>query len=135
MQIKLSRLGLTADNAIVIGSGILQALGIRSSNDIDVVVNTTEFDRLRKTGKFKESTSHGLPVLTLKPFEIRNAWSVLGRDRDFDDLSEDSAILDGVRYISLEFLLAVKKSWLDSGEARDKDVADVRLMETYLPRH
>ena len=35
---KLRELGLNADNAIVIGSGILQALGIRKSNDIDLVV-------------------------------------------------------------------------------------------------
>lgn len=36
---KLATLGLSARNSVVIGSGILDALGIRKSNDIDVVVD------------------------------------------------------------------------------------------------
>jgi hypothetical protein len=131
----LSQLKLTSANAIVIGSGILQTLGIRVSNDIDVVVNDDEFGRLRDTGDFEESTSYGLPVLTKETFEIRQSWGVLGRDQDFADLCSNSVIVDGVRYISLGFLLAVKKSWLEGDEVRDKDVEDVRLIETYIWNH
>ena len=35
---KLIELGLNSENAVVIGSGILNALNLRESKDIDVVV-------------------------------------------------------------------------------------------------
>ena len=43
---KLTDIGLTQYNSVVIGSGILSALNLRASNDIDIVVPDTEYSRL-----------------------------------------------------------------------------------------
>ena len=132
IQEQLENIGLNEDNSIVIGSGILAALGVRPSNDTDLVVAATAFERLDESGRFQNSVSYNQPVLLLGPLEIRKAWGVLGKEQTLTDLSAQSVILDGVRYISLEFLLAVKMDWIAKDEARDKDVRDVQLIRQYM---
>lgn len=56
---KLNDLGLTPADAVVIGSGILGALGIRESNDIDLIVTEAAFARLSQDRRFKKRQSHG----------------------------------------------------------------------------
>lgn len=61
MKKTLQKLSLNPDNSIVIGSGILQALGIRKSKDIDIVATQEIYDSLKKTGEFTISKNHGNP--------------------------------------------------------------------------
>lgn len=128
----LNEMGLDAENAVVIGSGILDALGVRNSADIDAVVREDTYARLADGGRFTATQSYGHAILTGGVFEIGTAWGVLGKDQRFDDLYQNSTVVGGVRYITAEFLLAVKKQWAADGKARDKDIADIRLIETYL---
>lgn len=109
---KLSSLGLIQDDSVVIGSGILSALDLRESNDIDVVVPASEYQRLANNRQFTTAKTHGREILADELFEIGTSWGVLGKDQSFSDLKEQSVVIDGVRYITIEFLLAVKKSWL-----------------------
>ncbi len=129
---KLNGLGLTGDNAVVVGSGILNALGIRDSNDIDVVVSEETYSRLDQGDRYTKKEKHGCVMLTDGLFEIGTSWRVLGKKQTISDLYENSVVIDGIRYISLEFLYAVKRSWLPDNNVRPKDVADVKLMEVYL---
>ena len=126
-------LKLTTDNSVVIGSGILNALGLRPSNDIDVVVNETAFARLGQDLRFVEKQNHGRTILAFDLFEIFTAWGILGKDQTFEELSKESTVIDGVRYITPQFLLAAKKSWL-ADDARPKDITDVKLIEDYLKK-
>jgi len=59
-------------------------------------------------------------------------WTVLGETWTFDNLLEHSVVIDGVRYNTAQFLLNVKRSWLVNDDVRQKDIDDVKLMETYL---
>ncbi len=129
---KLATLGLNARNSVVIGSGILNALGIRKSGDIDVVVDEETYARLRDEGRFREEQHYGRSVLVDDSFEVNTYWGVLGKDQTLSDLIEQSVAVDEVRYISLDFLLAVKKSWLLDDNVRQKDIDDVKLIEEYL---
>lgn len=129
---KLNDLNLDSDNSIVIGSGILNALDIRESHDIDLVANKTTYERLKADGRFKISENHGREILTDELFEIGTEWGVLGRSWNFEDLSVKSVVIEGVRYSSPEFLLEVKKSWVATGESRPKDINDIKLIEDYL---
>ena len=45
--------GVSRDNSIVIGSGVLEALGLRKARDIDLVVSGDEFARLAESEKFE----------------------------------------------------------------------------------
>lgn len=136
MNIKqeLRNIGLRAENAVVIGSGILNALNIRESKDIDVVVDRETYNQLSENSKFKKVEKHNKEILEDELFEIGTSWAVLGRDWDFDDLSKNSIIIDEVRYNTIEFLLEVKKSWVSDGEARPKDIQDIELIEKYLSK-
>ncbi len=127
----LERLGLNPDNSIVIGSGILQALGIRKSRDIDLVVTQEIYTSLKKSGNFKIVESHSREILKDDLFEIGTDWNVLGKSYSFEDFDNNSIIIDGVRYITLDFLYRAKKSWLHQKNVRQKDIEDVRLIELY----
>lgn len=130
--LKLQEINLNTNNCVVIGSGILSAYGIRDSHDIDVVTTPDIYCSLAATSRFIKSDSYGQEVLTDDIFEIRTSWGVLGKDQTFDDLRAQSVIVNGVCYTSIEFLLAVKKSWIQSGNDRPKDLADVKLIEEFL---
>lgn len=129
---KLTDIGLTQDNSVVIGSGILSALSLRASNDIDVVVPEAEYSRLADDQQFTKSQNHGREILADELFEIGTSWGVLGKSQTFDDLQKQSVVIDDVRYITIEFLLVVKKSWLQDDDVRQKDIDDVELIEKYL---
>jgi len=134
MDIKseLDALNLKPDHAIVIGSGILNALDLRKSNDIDVVVTPKKYERLRALNQFEQVIKHERETLIGKELEIATSWTVLGRTRRFDDLLAHTGVIDGVRYITVDFLLDAKQHWIANGEGRPKDVDDVMLMEVYL---
>lgn len=129
----LAELDLTPENSVVIGSGVLNALNLRASKDVDVVVTEDAYGRLSQDPRFTEKQSHGRTILVDDVFEIGTFWGVLGKNQTLDDLFEQSTVIEGVRYITPQFLLAAKQSWLtDAG--RPKDFADVRLIEDYLSK-
>ncbi len=129
---KLRELGLNPDNSVVIGSGILNALNIRESEDIDIVVSIDKYESLGRDSRFKKKENHGREVLADDIFEIGTSWTVLDKDWKFDDFLDYSDVIDGVRYNTLQFLLDVKRRWIADGDIRQKDIDDVKLMENYL---
>lgn len=132
VKTKLDELGLNSDNSIVIGSGILRALNLRESKDIDVVVTGEKYRELSDSGRFKKEQNHGREVLTDNLFEIVTSLTVIGKTWKFDDLLSHSIIIGGVRYNTVQFLLDAKRRWIADGEGRQKDIDDVKLMENYL---
>lgn len=131
---ELTKLSLSSENSVIIGSGILDALGIRKSDDVDVVVDSGDYERLSEDSRFTPGENHGRPVLLDDTFEICKSWGVLGKEYKLQDFIPETVVIDGVRYISLDFLLRVKKSWLQDDDVRQKDIDDVKLIEEYLAR-
>ncbi len=132
MKDTLQNIGLNSENSIVIGSGILGALGIRKSHDIDLVVTQEKYGLLKKSGKFEIKQNHGREILADNLFEIGTSWNVLDKNYKFEDFKSESLIMDDVRYITLDFLHKVKKSWLKDVDVRQKDTDDVKLIEKYV---
>jgi len=129
---KLIELGLNSDNAVVIGSGILNVLNLRESKDIDVVVTEEKYKELFDNSRFKKEQNHGREILNDDLFEIGTSWTVVGKTWKFDDLLDHSTMINGVRYNTVEFLLDAKRRWIADGEGRQNDIDDVKLMEQYL---
>lgn len=129
---KLEELGLYSSNCVVICSGILEVLGIRESDDIDVVVKQEEYDTLKKSKHFNITENCGREILKNDLFEIGTEWLVLGKSYVFEDFIEESEIIDEVRYNNLNFLLKVKKSWVTENTFRPKDIRDIELINEYL---
>jgi len=128
----MSELVFTPDNTIVIGSGILTALNLRESKDIDIVIVENAYPELVNNSDFRKEQNHGNEVLVNGIFEIGIYWNVLGKKWYFEDLLKHSIIIDQVRYLTIQFLLDVKRSWIANGTVRSKDVEDIKLMEKYL---
>jgi hypothetical protein len=128
----LSEIGLDSSTAVVIGSGILNALDLRTSNDIDLVVDAATYDRLEKSGRFSPTQNHGRIILTDAIFEIGTHWEVLGKKYTLANLTAHSTIIGGIRYITPKFLLDIKRSWLVGDSVRPKDITDVELLEKFL---
>ncbi|HEX3099975.1 MAG TPA: hypothetical protein VHQ41_03295 [Patescibacteria group bacterium] len=132
IQKELQEIGLDQENSIVIGSGILNALNIRDSQDIDLIINQDLYIKFKADGSFKIAENHGKEVLVAKLFEIGTSWEVLGRIWNFSDLMSQTQVIDDVRYITLDFLLKVKKSWMHERNPRQKDQDDITLIEKYM---
>lgn len=131
---KLSALSLTPENSVVIGSGILNTLNIRESHDIDVIVDTETYNRLKQNPQFVVTKKFDLDVLQYDIYEIGTGWNItdINKVYSFDELFENSVVIDGVRYNSLVFLLKVKKIWVSGKNPRDKDKKDIEIIENYL---
>lgn len=119
--------GVPLDSCIVIGSGLLDALGLREAGDIDLVVSQELFDTLNGSEGYVYTQRYGLDVLDKDDQEIWLAWGIGDDNKGLEELSRDSVVIDGVRFVSPEFLLAWKRSM-----NRPKDARDIELLEEYL---
>lgn len=129
---ELSKYSLNPDNSVVIGSEILEELGMRDSNDIDVVVEEKKLNDIIQEFDFDtvdDPTSGRL--FTDGKIEISDMLYIRHDDQQiqisYEELVENSCIINRVRYITPEFLLEVKKEW-----NRDKDRKDIEFLEEFL---
>ncbi len=129
---ELAKFSLNSDNAIVIGSGILNALGLRESQDIDLVVTQAKYQESFSDDRFRVEKHYGRDILCADKIEMGTDWQVLGKVLNFNDLYKYSVLINGVRYTTLKFILAVKQFGLDHGRIRQKDNPDIKLIKTYF---
>jgi len=120
-RVKATKLPL--DEVVVIGSGLLDALGLRKADDIDLVVSRVLFDRLTVSSAYTQKERAGEPYLIRDDIEIWMSW---GNDRkpNFDALKDAGVVIDGVTFVNKDFLISWKKQ-----SGRDKDISDIRLLE------
>jgi len=132
IQKTLNRYSLNPGNCIVVGSGILNALKLKISKDIDITVKQETYNKLLKLSEFKVEKMYGLEILKSGNLEIGTSLNLAPSNYsyEFDELFQNSIILDNVRYLTLEFLLKIKKEW-----NRDKDRKDIEIIEKYLQSH
>lgn len=95
------------------------------------MVTKEKYEELKSSGKFEIEEVKGKEILDDGLFEIGTQWTVLDKE-EFDSFMDVSEIIDGVRYVTLEFLLKVKKSWIENGTVRPKDLKDIEMIEKYL---
>ena len=119
-------LNLPPEHCVVIGSGLLDALNLRESSDIDLVVSEELFVRLRQADGWQAEVKYGETVLTKGDAEVWLSWGSRGTP-NFKQLYEQGVSIDGVRFVDPVFLLNWKKD-----RASDKDLRDVKLLEEYL---
>ena len=121
--------GLPLDQIIVIGSGILDTLGIRTTDDIDMAVAKELFETLQQDGSWQQKTAQwGDTYLQKGDCEVWRGWDMDGSGHPtYDDLLGDTTVIDDVRYVSLGYLLQWKKE-----KHRPKDLADITRIQEYI---
>lgn len=112
---------------IVVGSGIMNALGIRESDDIDLVITPELYEELKSTTGWEEIKKHDYYVLLKGPFEAGVDWDSPSNQPNLEELKLDSTVVDGVTYTSLNKVRTWKQKL-----GRDKDKKDLILIDEYL---
>lgn len=124
--LELRKLALPESQFIVVGSGTLAMLGIiPETADIDLAVSPELYASLKKAGWEEFDEGQGKMVLRRDTFDVGigyGSWTLQA-------LLADALFMDGVAFISLDKLLQWKKA-----SGRDKDLAHIQLIESYLER-
>lgn len=121
---KLSELELSPEQYIVVGSGVLDVLGIRRANDIDFVTTPETFNELSERGWEAANNS---PSLIKDDFEVYLAWDSVDGEPNFGDLMSSHQAVEKYNFVKLDRLLDWKRR-----VARPKDLKDVELIEKFL---
>ncbi|MFZ1250748.1 MAG: hypothetical protein WAR37_04860 [Candidatus Microsaccharimonas sp.] len=117
-------LGLPLDNFVVIGSGLLDALGLRKSGDIDIAVSPETWQRLADTNRYRRQLKHDGEVLLSEDLEIWPFWTP---EHPFSELYASAVKIDGVLFANPAIIIEFKK-W----RASEKDLKDIVLLEGHL---
>ena len=127
----LKDLDLPEGQFVVIGSGPLAVRGMRDTNDLDVVVTQDVWGELIKKypvivnseGINRIDFGNGIETLERNIRSIFTNSSVV----PFDEIFEKPDVFEGVQFMNLNHLKKIK---LKMG--REKDLADVKLIDEYL---
>jgi hypothetical protein len=122
---KIAELNLPEDSYVVVGSGILGALSIRASNDIDLVVIEDVYQDIKKLG-WKQGLWGEDIVFQQDVFDIGNDWY----GEKAADLLKHAQIIDTVPYLNLDDVYEWKKM-----KGREKDLRDLELIDEYRKTH
>ena len=127
---KVKALNLPLDQIIVIGSGILDQLGIRPASDIDLAASSDLMKKLsEESGDWIKKFGYNQSFYFVKDdgsAEVWDGWEFDGQAVSYGELLSQSVEYDGVRFVNLEFLSRWKK-W----RSREKDVQDVKLIDEW----
>lgn len=126
---RVRALELPADEAVVIGSGVLDALGLRQSGDVDLVVTPHCFERFKKDSRWHIGEKNGEPIASMADVEAFLSWGSEGVP-NFGALYEGGVTIEGIRFAHPRFVMAWKRQ-----RASEKDVHDIALLEEYMNHH
>ena len=130
---RVKELGLPLDQIIIIGSGILDQLGIRWSTDIDVAAGRAVLEKIARSDDWAKKIDKNQRRYLMKhdgSVEIWDGWEIDGRIVEYDELLGYAVEYDGVKFVNLDFLRRWK-SW----RGREKDVQDMRLIDEWRAKH
>lgn len=119
---RVKALGLPLEEVIVIGSGLLDAYGLRDAHDVDLVVSKELFEQLKQADRFEKEIRHNDEVLLGDDLEIWLDWGA-----SFEDLMQQAVTVDGVRFAAPETIIEHKQQ-----RGSEKDLNDIRLLREYM---
>lgn len=124
---RAQKLNLPLGEYVVIGAGILEALGLRETNDIDVIVMPHLLEKLRESGKYKEEARWGKLFLVGDNIDIGSKLEWENYSTTIEEAINIATIINGVPFLNLEETIKFKKAM-----GREKDFKDIELINEYL---
>lgn len=119
---RVNALALPQKEYIVISGAALALRGIRSTNDVDLVVSKAMYNKLRDKNWKEFVLDDGKKVLSNHGYKVMMQWM----GRDLSKLKKSEVIINNIPVMSLKDLIDCKTKM-----GRKKDVADLKLIETY----
>lgn len=120
---KLTSLGISSTEPIIVGSSILDILGIRPSNDVDVLISKETFCKIADHGHEILQRPDGSEKIEVDDIELMYDWY----GKKVSDVAIKTTVIDGIKFMSIEEVRRWK-ALLDRG----KDQADILLIDKYL---
>ncbi len=125
---QVKSLNLPLGQYVVVGGGVLAAHGIRDFKDIDILITEELFDELKKNGWTVKVTSWGSNNVVNGIVEAGpGIVSCKNYEPDITKVIKEADIINGIPFMNLYELVKFKKAL-----GREKDLADVRLVEEHL---
>jgi predicted nucleotidyltransferase len=122
----IKRLNLPNDKYVIVGSGVLVALGLREwDGDVDLAVSNDIFEHFKQQGWHQEQEAEKV-VLKHGDYDMGVAFGKW----DLDGLLADALVINEIPFINLEKLLEWKRQ-----ANRPKDQHHIQLIENYLKTH
>lgn len=123
----IKSLALPADSFVAIGGAVMEALSLRDTRDVDLVVRDDTYRKFRDEEKWQEYTQdNGKKILSYHGYNLMRSWMGYNYRR----LKNNSFKKSGIDYMSVEDLIVAKTHL-----ARKKDLADVKLLKNYRKEH
>lgn len=122
----VKRLKLPDESYVVIGGGVLEALGLRDTMDVDMVVNKTIYKQFHERGWKEYVHDDGKRILSHRGYKLMTSYV----GRDIGRLLRHSFTKDGVHFIGIDDLIKSKEQF-----GRAKDLEDIALLRHYQKRH
>jgi hypothetical protein len=126
---RVRSIGLPLDKIIIIASGVMDAHSIRQADDIDVAAAPEIFNSLDNDKNWQAHTAEwGERYFRNADCEVWSGWELPdGTKVTYAELLPDTIEVDGIRYMSLEYV----RYWKNL-KGRDKDKKDIALINEYL---
>ena len=127
---RVKALGISLGGAVVMGSGIMGELGIRESDDIDLMLEERIFEGLDNREGWRRIERDGRDIFVHDEHKVEAwlSWVAPGGSLvDFAAILPQTVVIHGVRFATLEYVREWKQ-W----HSRDKDIADVALIDEYV---
>jgi hypothetical protein len=118
----VKRLDIPVGSYVVIGGGVLEALHLRETNDVDLVVTDAIYKMFKKRGWKEYIHDDGKRVLSHHGYQLMRTWM----GRSFRQLRTNAFKVSDVTFMNLDELERCKKQL-----GRPKDLDDVRLIHKY----
>ena len=123
---KAKSLNLPFGQYIIIGAGILQALGLRDTNDIDVVVTESLFEKLKASGKYKEDVKYNKKFLVADDVEITMPLSWADYSTTTEEAIKTALVIEGIPFLNIQETIKFKTAL-----GREQDFKDIELLKNY----
>jgi len=130
---EIDQLDLPTGEYVVLGSGVLGALGIRAIADVDLLVTPRLFTRLRERGWEYSTLDYDGQLREKLTFGVAEAFQDFwygDQKPDPAQLIANAELIKGIPFLPLAALLKIKHVL-----GRPKDQSDITLIENYLARH
>ena len=120
-------LGLDSEEFVVIGGAVLEALHLRKTNDVDLVVSDSVYQQYRTKEHWQEYVQdNGKKILSHNGYNMMHGWM----GKTFTKLRKHAFLIDDIPFMGIDELIAAKRQL-----ARKKDLSDIELLTEYQAQH
>lgn len=123
---KVKALNLPKDSYVVFGSCPMAMAGIREANDIDMLVSSATFSKLKQMGWKQIQKGPKATPLVFDVFEAHETWDFSAYSPTLNQLLKTATTIDDVPFTALEEV----RKW-KAASSNPKFQRDVQLIDSY----